>query len=81
MRQGLWQWQIDILDFVRKPIATEFEKLMSNTIAVTSTHAILILQIYAGAIKNRVPPLFPMQLVTAVSLTVADPEICPGRTG
>ena len=57
------QWPIGTLDFVnitsaRKPLATVVHLLGSKISAVTSTHAVLILQIYVGAIENRVPPMF-----------------------
>ena len=56
------QWPISTLDFVnitsaRKPLAAVVHLLGSKTSAVTSTHAVLILQIYVGAIENRVPPV------------------------
>ena len=50
------------LDFVnitsaRMPLAAVVHLLGSKTSAVTSTHAVLILQIYVSAIGNQIPSM------------------------
>ena len=57
------------LDFVnitsaRKPLAMVVHLLGSKTSAVTSTQVVLILQIYVGAIENRVPPMVIYRIQT-----------------
>ena len=59
----------------RKLSATVVYLFGSKTLAVTSTHVVLILQIYIGAIENRVPPFCRKEVLSCGDSPTCEQDI------